>query len=341
MDSLAYYLIKFQLQGTYTEDFEKVTALCKALNNATVTVVSDEEIVVELLETTKVRLSVAPFRIGQDDGKQCAIAVYTQLGDSINATSFLQFVAGRLEYKLFNPALGCFLPKDDSLVDVSLLTLPEKLIEVFRAKELEPLFRYGSTHMYYAKSLSDGSIHIVNPGMLEYFEKFGVLAGEKTEEFSYQVAKNLQIFVAKHDFHLIPENFYEYLNRQQRIINYSFIDMWNVNRKIFIQPLVLAYNPTKQTFDEVTAQTAAFNKADKILAGENLDRALNRMVSEWMNLAETYDFALVSRAVRFDRDRHDILTPSLTVLIFFEKPITLKPVGLAGRSWTSVKDVVN
>jgi hypothetical protein len=233
------------------------------------------------------------------------------------------------------------MPKDEDLIDAGQLVPSEKTAKIFRIKQVEPVFIYPRSGLQYCRFNKDSTIHIINPGLFSYFIDYDVTE-EITSEFSYKVAKDTIQFVAWYDAGLIPINFYRYWQRDQKIINYSYIDIRRPDRKIFIKPYFYVYNSERQEYISLVSDKSAVSFADKIRNGETLDISLTRIVRDDLKLCDNYERAKVSNLVSFDRDRDNILTPLLHVDIYLESAnISPEIKQQSQRGWVSIDKAVN
>lgn len=173
---------------------------------------------------------------------------------------------------------------------------------------------------------------------MKFFLGFGV--DEKPNpEYSYPVAPNLVEFVALFDQNLIPTAFYEYFQKSLKILNYSFFDILNLKRKVFIKPFFFEYNLKRQEYLPIASEQSALNYADKARVGETLHMAITRMVKDDLKLAPDYFRAKVSQKVEFDRDKEGVLTPRLFVNIYLkDMNLSEEFITQSQRGWTSLND---
>jgi hypothetical protein len=261
-------------------------------------------------------------------------------GEDDISPALFRHEAEKLEYRLYSLELGSFLPIDpDLLLASSQLTFNEKMSEIFNTKGFVPVF--GNLNSLYAKNISDGSIHIINIALLEYFLQYGV-EQNPTPEFSYKVATNLNKFVALYDENLIPLHFYSKYNKPLKIFNYSNFDIENIDRKVFIQPILYSYNEVKQAFEIATSEKSAFNFADKVRPGETLEQSLYRIITQDLHVADDYIRARVTSKIDFDRDKDGVLTPRLWICIYCALVnLDDDQKAKSQRGWTSLNQTKN
>lgn len=191
------------------------------------------------------------------------------------------------------------------------------------------------SYNYYAISKEDNSVHFINDNLLYHLV---VIENEdlKTNEFSYKVANDIEDFVRKYDFGLIPTNFYEYFNKPFKILNFSGFDIENPGRKVFVKPYILEFDSDKSEFFKIAWDESALLFMDKIRHGETLNETILRILREELKVSENYVGATVSRIVEYDLDKRDILTPRLIVRIFVEKAqLTVEQKAKKDRTWVS------
>lgn len=338
MDKTTYFLVRFNTLDA-KEDFEKMVGWLNSVKDVTTTPLEPGEVGFSFRDSSQATFKRADFQMIKGADKYSAMAVQCGQTDAY-IVSLIRQMAQVFEYRPFNSNLGCFLPSNLKLYDVSQFVLKEKTTKVFNAKGFKPLFNFFNTYLYFAQSLTERSIHIINPGMLRYFEEYGV-DQKPTLEFSYEVAPSLAKFVAMDDQAVIPHDFYEYYGKRLKTLNYSGFNIWRVNRKVFVKPFIFEYQKTRQAYVPIASEKAALHYADKIRKGENLDAALKRILREDLKLAQDYTRAKVERNVAFDRDKKGRLTPLLFVSIYLDsipKKDHLKEKS--ERGWVSLKDVV-
>ncbi|MBL7159316.1 hypothetical protein ISS85_02490 [Candidatus Microgenomates bacterium] len=338
MVKTTYFLIRFDVLDA-KEDFEKMIGWLGGIKDVNTAILEKGEIGISYRNSPQATFKQTDFQMVKGSKPLSAMRVEC-VQTEFPLFSLIREMAGVFQYRVYNMNLGCFLPSDLSLYDVSQFIVKEKTAEVFNAKGFKPLFNYQNTYLYYAQLQSDKSIHIINPGMLKYFEEYDV-EKEKTPEFSYQVAPKLVKFVAMDDEQLIPFDFYKYFAKSLKIVNYSSFNIWRVNRKVFVKPIIYEYNNGRQSYMSIASEKAAIHYADKIRKGENLDIALKRMLREELKLGNDYVRAKVNRNVGFDRDKEKRLTPLLFVSIYLDSiPNKEHLKEKSQRGWVSLKDVV-
>ncbi|MFH1601537.1 MAG: hypothetical protein ABIB61_01115 [Candidatus Shapirobacteria bacterium] len=219
-------------------------------------------------------------------------------------------------YRIFSLQLKSFLPRDNNFVSLEFGSINIKTFEILRKYSLLPVFYLQINNVYYAAD-PQGTIHIINPYLLEYIYNKEI-PELKLSELSYPVANSINLFSAKADKELIPADFYEYYNKSVKIINKSFFDINHQNRKVFLKPFIFEFKPAIGEFYNYTGEGGALLFMDKIRPGETLDISLKRILSQDLKIADDYIAALVSKEIEFDRDREGILTPRLSILVYVD-----------------------
>ncbi|MCH7951225.1 hypothetical protein IH980_00610 [Patescibacteria group bacterium] len=332
---VSYYLVRFDVLDAQ-EDFNKMVSALGSLPGMNV-IPSESGGVVIAVEGTKLtsQFRLADFKLSPTADKHATMLLSCEQ-TNLAILTFFRRLAADFGYGVFSTTLGSFLPTDLGLNDVSAMVVKEKGTIVFNAKSFKPIFGYEDGFRFYAQSARDQTIHIINPALLDYFAEFGT-DKRPVPEFSYQVADTLQQFVAMHNAEIIPVDFYEYYGRNLKIINYSFMNIWRVRRKIFIKPFLFEYEKTKQSYEMVSGERAAVHFADKVRKGENLDTALKRIIREELKVGNDYVRAKVGHKVEFDRDREGRLIPRLFVSVYMQEiPKTKKIREQSKRGWTSL-----
>ncbi|MBI2616701.1 hypothetical protein HYW55_01045 [Candidatus Gottesmanbacteria bacterium] len=339
MTEITYYLVRFNTLNP-KDDFEKMASLLSTVNGVVVTPSGDSGIHISYKDQT--HSSQSSFKlisssISDSSGRQASMVLTTQQADRAVVELFRK-LANKFQYRLFSTRLQCFLPSFVNLLDVDSIILNEKATGIFQKKDFRPVFTYDGTNIFFAENISDKSIHILNAPLLEYFLTFGV-EEKPTPEFSYQVAPNIVEFVALVDQELIPLPFYEYFGKSMRIVNYSFFDIANIQRKVFIKPFFYEYDAKRQEYVAITSDKSVINFADKVRIGETLHVALTRIVKDDLKLAPDYFRAKVMQRIEFDKDKEGILTPRLWVNIYL-KDIhrSAEFIAQSQRSWTSLNN---
>ncbi|MBP9738597.1 hypothetical protein KBD20_02830 [Candidatus Saccharibacteria bacterium] len=165
---------------------------------------------------------------------------------------------------------------------------------------------------YYVESKKDGTVHIINNRMLDFLVQ---KENQKTsQEFSYKVADSMNDFANKYDLGLIPPSFYQNYQKSVKIINETAFDVFNINRKVFIDPYVWDYDDqhNKRYYKNIENGT---HLMDKVRKGEDLTKAIKRILKEELKLSEDFVAARIW-GIEFDRDKEGILTPRLQMHIF-------------------------
>lgn len=332
---VTYYLVRFEVLDAQ-EDFNKMVSALGSMPgmNVTPSEAGGVSISVEGSKLTS-NFRLTDFKLSTTAERYSTMLLSC---DQTNFTILTIFrrLATEFGYRVFSASLGSFLPTDIGLNDVSTMVIKENATKVFNTKGFKPLFGYQDGVRFYAQSVRDHTIHIINPALLNYFAEFGT--DEKPEpELSYQVADTLQQFVAMHDAEIIPIHFYEYYSRSLKIINYSYINVWRVRRKIFVKPFLFEYDKTRQSYEMISGERAAVHFADKIRKGENLDTSLKRILGEELKIGNDYVRAKVAHRIEFDRDKEDKLIPRTFVSVYMrEIPKTKRIKKQSKRGWTSL-----
>lgn len=256
-------------------------------------------------------------------------------GNSYSIDNLKEF-AKMVGYKIYSLQLKSFIPQSPYMKDLMNLSIKPELIKIFSDNEFEPLFikeapQQGTS--FFARKKGKEEIHIINPSLLNYYLNWN--STTKSEEFSYQVAENIQRFTLYADRGLIPSTFYNMYGKSMKIFNLSGIDLNNPKRKIFIKPVVRQIDSEKNEFFNIKQdERGSMILMDKIREGESLDITLNRILKEW-KIADSYLKALVIGKVEFDKDKAGLLIPRVIVFVYVEK--ILKTPKAAQRGWDPIK----
>ncbi len=260
----------------------------------------------------------------------------TQLTD--NTTVIMLRTASHLQkIKLFSVDLECYLPTDPYLLLVANMQLNENVERAFNKKGLKPIFVLQNSNIFYAQD-EDNAVHIVNEHLINHFINFNTY--DSLDEFNYQVADNMQMFVSKYDVGLIPDNFYKYYKKPQKIINYSNFNLENPGRKVFVKPYIYELESPEKGFTKYSSEEGTSIFADKIRKGENLDSTIRRVLKEHLSLANDYIGARVLYKLEFDRDRNQILIPRLLVEVYVgEEHLTERFKSKKDRQWRTRDEI--
>lgn len=271
------------------------------------------------------------------EGSEPRILLTCELLDRISV-SLIRDVGANLGIRVFSSRLNSYLPKDPYLLDAPPGVLKPEVKKIINGQGFEPLFYFSDSLLFYASSKEDGTIHLLNNFLLEFFLDYG---GDKdqAEEFNYQVAPNLKMFVPMYDFGLVPADFYRYYGKPTQIINHSGFDIYHIDRKVFVKPYILELNYEKQSFYTLAGEGSSLIFCDKIREGETLNDTLRRVLKEELEIADDYIGASVHHKLEFDRDRNGRLTPRLLVNVFVERVRDRERVEeRARRTWMSEKE---
>lgn len=165
---------------------------------------------------------------------------------------------------------------------------------------------------YYAEHKHDGTVHIINNAMLSF-----LIQKENQQinkEFSYKVADSMDDFAQRYDVGLVPASFYQNFGRGTKIINQTYFDVFNIHRKVFVDPYVWNFNDGHDKRFYANTDNG-LHLMDKVRKGETLDDALKRILREELKVANDYTGAQVW-GLEFDRDREGALTPRLKINVF-------------------------
>ncbi|MBN1162931.1 hypothetical protein JXA34_04280 [Patescibacteria group bacterium] len=253
----------------------------------------------------------------------------------------LQTALQDLKVRIYNTKLKCLLPVNPTIVDCTTYTSEnhEKAVSVMEKFDLAAVFLLNNSYNYYAVSKNDQSVHFVNDNLL-----YHLITTEseppKTNEFSYKVADNLEDFVRKFDFELIPTDFYKYYKRSFKIMNFSGFNIKNPGRKVFVKPYILNFDDDKYDFFKIAWDESALLFMDKIRKGETLNDTILRILREELKICNDYVGATVARIVEYDLDRNNVLTPRLILRIFVEGAnLSEEQKAQKDRTWISFDQV--
>lgn len=262
--------------------------------------------------------------------------------DSVNLQLIKVLAAqARVKYRIFSTLYNCFLPTSSNLINLEFGIRDEKLFKIFSHFELKPLFLNKSYSTFYALK-SNGQVVIVNQYLINFMYDKDIPDKEVLDLY-YIVADNLETFCLKYDQFLIPKFFYEYYGKSFKIINRSYFEINNPERKIFIKPYIFELREDVGEFYKIADDNGqSMLMMDKIRPGESLDKTLKRIVSEELKIADDYIGAYVSEDVEFDRDRDGIITPRLTVWVYVNKIIKERPkvLQMSQTGWKSMNGSV-
>jgi len=227
--------------------------------------------------------------------------------------NLIRNVVGSIGFRVINPILGCFLPQDNQLIDVTTMELGPNLAWIFKKAGLKPLFNFQNSLTYYAQSLKDGSIHLINRHLLEYLLNSPQIK-KIPADFSLMVAPDISRFIALQDRGLIPISFYKYYHNPTKIINLSGFNVEKLESDALITPIFFKFNPTKQQF--VSQQLT--DRTDEIKVGYSLLQYFDQLL-EYLRIKSGYLAAKVAMDVDYGKGKNNKLLPRLTVSIFLDK----------------------
>ncbi len=344
---VTYYLVQLEKE-TDREMFEKLVSSVNAVAGVGVdreTGVKDQVEIFYAEGPHRAKISLVDEEVSQklkEHGlPKRRIVLECEKVDLLSVQILREFSAP-LEFRVFSPALGYFLPADLGLVDCLTGINPEneKASALLIKYGLKPIFHQIGTYSYYALSESDGKVHFVNDNLVYHLLRLELPTKIQTSELSYPVAESVEDFVTKYDVDLIPKHFYQYYGKSLKIINYSGFNIDNPGRKVFIKPYILELSDTKQRFFKIAWDQASLLHLDKIRKGESLDDAIRRILGEELKVARDYIGAAVARVVEYDLDMENKLTPRLVVRIFIEKAqMTEEQREKKDRTWISYDQV--
>jgi hypothetical protein len=221
-------------------------------------------------------------------------------------------------YRVFNWQRKAFMPKDPDIICLDIGSHNLKTFEVLAKFNLSPTYFSQRSGVYYAED-KEKRVRIVNPYLLDFiYDK--PLAETDLPELNYPVSPSMEMFATMYDRGLVPVNFYEYYGKPTKIINQSFFDINNPDRKVFVKPYVLEFKVELGDFYTLAGpEGGALLVMTKIQKGENLDDCLKRHISQELKISDDYLGAFVSPHIEFDRDRDGILTPRIIVLVYVDK----------------------
>jgi hypothetical protein len=312
--TISYYLVKFD-DGNLTGDFARILELLGGYPQLHIEPTGATSVRITHEKSNQpVELTITPFRMVPALGEKMGMLLTLGRTDSA-ALHLLRGIARSVGYRVFHTAYQALMVQDPDLVDAGQLDPSEKIAAIFREIHLKPVYLHSETSVQYGISDTDRSVHIINPGMFQYFYDNGVDANS-TAEFSYPVASSIVQFAAYYDAGLIPTNFYRYFRRDQKIINYSFIDVRSPERPLRIRPSIHIYNALFGTYEPLAPDPSGTPAVVTLGPNESIDATLLGVVRDQMNVARGYQRAKVGEYVSFEGDAANILTPLLHVDIY-------------------------
>ena len=235
-------------------------------------------------------------------------------------------------FRIFSRQLMCFLPQSSQIIDISASVIEVGIDKVFRQLNLQPLFWVLDSQSYYVQPIGGSAIFFVNGFLLNHFVQTNQV--EDIPEFRYRVADSPESFVRLMDVGLIPSNFYQYFNQSLKIFNEGRFAIEQIDRKVFIKPLIMRLDDRKQNFLKIANEGSSLIYMDKVRYGETLDETLKRIIRDELHVADDYIGAVVNREIEFDRDKEGILTPRLVVRIYLEQAtLTEEQEKKAKQTW--------
>ena len=229
-------------------------------------------------------------------------------------------------WQIFDDEHACLVPSHPHLIPAAFVDITSEALTIFRDLGFHPSYLYRANGVWFA-TRDDGTVHIINPFLLEFIIVNDSLDEKSNPELSYQVANNLQEFGLLFQRGLIPVNFYEFYKRSHKIINNSQFNIKNPGRKVFVKPYIFELSNFDSPHYTMTSGDRNVLYIDKIRKGETLDKTLKRIVSTELEIAEDYAGAVVSPNIEFDRDKEGKLIPRLLVYVYikdFKNPKNFK-----------------
>ncbi len=257
----------------------------------------------------------------------------------INLVANIRYFAAQHKLLCFDPILKMRLPKSEYLLPFTYVVNQEEFKQVFDKSPFELAFVFVNARdkmritEFYGKARNDGSIHILNPYLVNFLIKNKDY--DDSPELAYKIADSVEDYVVRDDAGILPRDFYKFYKKPHKIINYSTFDIHSIDRKVFFHPFVYELS---DPFTDLNKLPGGGGLADKVRRGETLDQAIRRVLSDELKLADDYIGAFVQNLVEFDRDRENKLTPRLLVSIFINKgSVSDETKKTMQRSWRSLK----
>jgi hypothetical protein len=258
--------------------------------------------------------------------------------DAVNLHLIKMLAArARVRYRIFSTLYDCFLPVSTDLENLEFGLRDEKLAAIFSQFDLKPIYYNQHFGCYYALTIEQ-EVVLVNKYLIDYL--YGKDIPEKQlPDLCYVVAGSMESFGLKYDRRLIPTDFYEYYEKQIKIVNCSNFNINNPGRKVFVKPYIFELRQEMGEFYQMAGNDGqALLLMDKIRPGETLDQTLVRVVRDELKIAEDYLAAYVSDNVEFDRDRDGDITPRLVVWVYVDKIVKERPkvMQMSQTGWKSL-----
>lgn len=276
-DPVNYYLVRGHRLGSLEADFKRITDyLLTFVGEVGLTKENEGSVIVSYVDTDlKARLNTTLNSKAQDSVISQQITLTCEKADNVSV-NLLKNVTKTIGYRIFNPQTKSFLVIDPNLLDLTTVKVNAKLQKIFTAYKLTPLFQFQNAMVFYAKD-TKGRIHLVNRHLLEFFLEDPELISSENN-FSVVVAPDIGRFVALFDRGLIPISYYEFINRQEKVINQSGFDLEKLKQDIILDPIFFQLNLEKQSFDQIG--TPSLNQHIEVTEGRSALIALSRVLKK-------------------------------------------------------------
>lgn len=335
MQSAQYYLMPDFKYLDLNEEYAKLISFLKTVK--TIKIEEAGKVIEIQLVDTGVEGTLEAITSGDTDNNSRGYIRFSFEPTEINLPSLMRGIATPLRYRVFSPSLNSYLPDDHLLIDGAWVIDP-KIQTILNERGYRPLFFVKNTLLLFAQPNGQEEVHLINNVLLDYLLTFGNKPGDPNEEFSYEVAPDLQTFAMYYDCELIPFNFYLYYKKPLKILNFTTFDTESIDRKVFVKPLVTELNKRDQKPYIVAAEGSSLIIMDKIRPGENLETTLKRVLREELKIADDFVRAKITK-IEFDRDKEGIITPRLVVVVYVDKikeEAKERIENEKGRGWQSI-----
>lgn len=323
---------------TYSPEQDLKTFLLRIRQSNTITVTDLPDNTFRISCNSECRTSLSLI-LSDKDGNKCdniRIQVELDLRD-LRLFGELRGYIGSLKgtYELMRDKGGYIVPPVPHLILTDINGIPRETDFTLRDNGLTAVYFDTQFSVFYAQD-EQQKVHIINPYLELYLREKKLQSASERGELSYVIADSLADFGRKYSLGLIPADFYRYYKKSFKIICHHSFDIENVNRKVFVKPMIYEINRVDLGYYTQLGDTASYLFMDKIRKGEILHDTLIRVLSQELRIADDYVGAVVVNSIEFDRDKEGILIPRLVLNVFVDQiKDRLWFRTLSERSWAS------
>ena len=313
-DAIQFHIVRDKKIGNLKADFNKILDYLGTFGDIGISKDPEGAVTISYPETPlRAVLKTDSIHSVQDTVVSQQITLTCDRKDNLSI-SLLKNIVAVIGYRIFNPQTQSYLVNDPNLMDLTTIKLGRKVSRIFKKYGLSPLFNYRNSLVYFARNKKDGTIHLINRHLLDYFAND---KGEITKQsgFSMKVAEDIGKFIALFDRGLIPTSFYPSYHGDTHIINMSGFDIDNFEDNLYVTTLFFEIDTANQDFQQIMG---AHERLDTVKKHGDLKSYIKRLL-ESLKIKKRLIAIKISGDVNYVKTAKTKLIPRVTISVFLDE----------------------